>query len=69
MCEGENGEFPPLVAQDVHHQEDQHGDDILATVEPAVHQVGESPYGPAGLEADVCGEHLLTLGPRYRKLR
>ena len=55
MCHRSDGELPPLVTEDVHHQEDQHADDVLASVEPALHHLDAAQDGSKQHEADVCG--------------
>jgi hypothetical protein len=52
-------ELSPLVAGDIHHQEDQHGDNVLALIESALYLVDTAPGGPEHFEADLYG---MTLG-------
>ena len=55
MHHGEDGEFPTLDVEDLHHQKNEHGDHILAAVEPIAHLVDTAPDGSPGPEADLCG--------------
>ena len=55
MCHGSDGELPALVAPNLHHQENQHGDDLLASVEPTIHHVDAASDGPRRDEADLRG--------------
>jgi hypothetical protein len=52
-------ELSPLVAEDIHHQEDQYSDNALASAESGLYLVDAAAGGPEYLEADLCG---MTLG-------
>lgn len=55
MHSGKDGEFPPLDVEDLHDQEDQHGNHILAAVEPIAHLMDTVSNRSPGPEADLCG--------------
>lgn len=55
MCHRPDRELPPLVTEDVHHQENQHADDVLASVELALHYLDVAQDRPTLHKADVCG--------------
>lgn len=55
MHSGKDGEFSPLDVEDLHHQKDQHGDHVLAAVEPIAHLVDTASDGSPDPEADLCG--------------
>jgi hypothetical protein len=55
MHSGKDGEFSPLDVEDLHDQKDQHGDHVLAAVEPIAHLVDTASDGSPGPEADLRG--------------
>lgn len=61
MCYRQNRELSPLDVEAIYHQEDQYGDDLLASIESApYHVVGLSDCTRC-LEADIRGRALRTV--------
>lgn len=53
MCHSSNEELSPLVSKDIHHQKDQDGNNVLASVKLAIYHVDATPDEPESHEADL----------------
>jgi hypothetical protein len=55
MCDRPDQEISRLVAEVLRNREDQHGDDILASIEPAPYHLDTASGETEHLKADICG--------------
>ena len=60
MCHRPIRELSPLDAEGLHYQEDQYGDDLLASIKSALHQLVQFSDCAEHLEAGLGGMALLA---------